>query len=250
MRITFLGTGNARGMPVWGSDSPVSKRARADATYRRYPSAILVEYQGECLLVDAGRPDLSWILDPFTLSTVCISHYHSDHVIGLLTMKWGKGKCLKTFVPKGAEAYADIALDPGILDLEEVELFQSYQRGPFTIIPIPLKHSIQTQGFWIACNGKKLAYLSDTCGLPEETTSFLKKENADLVVLDCNQPFRKSGNMSHNGLEDIINIQESCQMKRIYLTHIGETMDQYLMDHEDSLPVGVQVARDGACVDI
>jgi alpha-D-ribose 1-methylphosphonate 5-triphosphate synthase subunit PhnI len=44
---------------------------------------------------------------------ICISHFHSDHVLGLVAMKWGKGCPVDIFYPQGSNDYADLLQEPG-----------------------------------------------------------------------------------------------------------------------------------------
>lgn len=47
MRLTLLGTGDARQVPVYGCDCPACRNARADAGLRRRPCSALLECAGQ-----------------------------------------------------------------------------------------------------------------------------------------------------------------------------------------------------------
>lgn len=58
MRLTLLGTGDARQVPVYGCDCPACRNARADAGLRRRPCSALLECAGQRWLIDSGLVDL------------------------------------------------------------------------------------------------------------------------------------------------------------------------------------------------
>lgn len=248
MEVQFLGTANARGIPVWGSTSFISQRARQVAQYRRYPCSVLVNTQEGSILLDAGRPDLNWLIDDKQLLGVCISHFHSDHVLGLLTLKWGKGNSIPTYIPDVDEGYGDILTDPGILSIVRTYPFDNFNIGNIIITPVSLIHSVKTQGYIIDYQGKRLAYLCDTCGLPDETTRYLQAHPCDCAIIDCNQGPDREAKGVHNSLVDVLEIKENCRIPVVYLTHISESMDQWIYDFGDQMPEGVHVSWDNLSI--
>lgn len=249
MKITFLGTGNARGFPVFGLKTVPSQRARANKSYIRRQSAVLLETDEGNLLLDAGRPDLSTFLDSDSLKGICISHYHSDHVLGLYGIKWGKGKKIRVSAPEVETGFGDLLADPGILDFLPVTPFETFTFGTFEITPVPLSHGILTYGYAVQSKNFKLAYLCDTGGLAEETRDFLSNWGADLGIIDCNQAPGKGVPSSHNDLPMVQEIMNAIHLEKAFITHIGEGMQQWLIDNK-TLPEGVFEARDGTCIDI
>ncbi len=98
MKIVFLGTGAA--VP----------------TLTRWPSSIALIYAGEILLFDCGEgvqvQFLKARLKPGKLTKIFISHFHGDHLyglIGLLTTLQlnGRDKDLNLYAPKGVKNYLD-----------------------------------------------------------------------------------------------------------------------------------------------
>lgn len=47
MQLTFLGTGGAQQVPVFGCDCGVCEQARKDPAFRRQPCSAKLEYQGK-----------------------------------------------------------------------------------------------------------------------------------------------------------------------------------------------------------
>src|SRR5471030_1010686 len=63
MQLTFLGTGGAQQVPVFGCECTACGRARTDPAFRRQPCSAKLDYAGEVTLIDAGLPELA---QPFT----------------------------------------------------------------------------------------------------------------------------------------------------------------------------------------
>ena len=83
MRVTFLGTGAAGGVPLYGCDCPACARARRDPAHQRRPCSALLESGDDRILVDAGLTDLHQRFPAGSLSTILLTHFHTDHAGGL-----------------------------------------------------------------------------------------------------------------------------------------------------------------------
>ena len=59
MRLTLLGTGDARQVPVYGCQCQACQAAHADPGLRRRPCCALVELGDQRWLIDSGLPDLT-----------------------------------------------------------------------------------------------------------------------------------------------------------------------------------------------
>jgi hypothetical protein len=68
--------------------------------------------------------------------------------------------------------------------------------------------------------------------------------------VDCNQATGAGIGSPHNDLSLVQSIQECTQVKSVYITHIGEGMQRWLMAAKNDLPPGIYEARDCLCVDI
>lgn len=77
-----------------------------------------------------------------------------------------------------------------------------------TVTPVPLNHSKPTLGYCLDDGGSRLAYLTDTLGLPPETERFLRDWGPDVVVLDATHPAAHQAPRNHNNLPLALQIIE------------------------------------------
>ncbi len=245
MRVTFLGTGDAGGVPLHGCDCPACTRARAVADFRRRPCTALVEAGDTRILLDAGLTDLAERFPPGSLSAIALTHFHPDHVQGLFHLRWGMGKRIPVHCPPDPEGCADLYKNPGLLDFRPVRKFEAFRVGPMTVTPVPLIHSKVTLGYCIESGSSRIAYLIDTAGLPPRTEAFLRDWQPSALAIDCSHPPRADTPKNHNDVTLAIAAIAAVRPQRAWLTHIGHELDAWLKDNGHALPPRVFVARDG-----
>jgi phosphoribosyl 1,2-cyclic phosphate phosphodiesterase len=244
MRLTLLGTGAAGGVPLYGCECPACVRAQANREYRRAPCCALVEGDGQPVLIDAGLLDLAERFPAGTLAGVLLTHYHPDHVQGLFHLRWGVGDPLDVYAPPDSVGCADLHKNNGLLRFHRLTKFAPFQLGLIT--PVPLIHSKPTFGYCLEQRGQRVAYLTDTCGLPPNTREFLVGWRPHAVVLDCTHPPRAEAERNHNSLTEALAIHKDLGGVDLVLTHIGHALDTWLMQHPEALPASITLACDGA----
>lgn len=250
VELEFLGTGDARRMPVYGCICRACRLAQAQPARVRQACSALLSCQGYRLMLDAGRTDLCERFPPGSLDGVLLTHYHMDHVMGLFHLRWGLGPRLPVFGPADPLGCDDLFKHPGMLEFQEpLQPFKSCEIGPFQVVPLPLKHSRLTHGYLISAEGHSLAYLTDTVGLPADTRDYLLRRRPDMLVLDCSEPPRDTPPRNHNDLGLALALVAEVGAGQSWLTHVGHRLDDYWLDHPQ-LPAGVEVAWDGHCVDL
>lgn len=247
MRLTFLGTGAAGGVPLWGCDCAVCTLARVDITARRQPNCALLEAGGTRLLIDAGVMDVAERFPPGALDAVLVTHFHADHVQGLFHLRWGKGE-LQVYTPHDSEGCADLYKYPGPLQFTQLSKFEQIALGEVRITAVPLVHSKPTLGYCIEHDGARLAYLSDCRELPPATLEFLQRWQPHTLCLDCTFPPDAPQPRNHFDLTEALALSRVFPDSEMVLMHIGHKLDVWLMDHPQDLSGGVMLARDGETV--
>ena len=246
MKLIFFGTGNAAGIPVFGCNCSICMDARAGEGCRKSTSACL-SLNGVSILIDAGRTDLATLFEAYNFDRILLTHYHVDHVQGLFHLRWGnKGLKIPVHGPYDEQGCADLFQHPGILDFSEpIKAFESKTLAGLTITAVPLNHSKPTLGYCFEYNNKKLAYLTDTIGLPSETKKFLTNWLPTMLVIDCTHSPEVMNPRNHNNLTMAMDIHNIVCPEQTYLTHISHELDAYWYLNKVQLPSNVFIATDG-----
>lgn len=247
MRLTLLGTADARQVPVYGCECCACAAAQVDPRLRRRPCSALIECADQRWLIDSGLTDLVERFPPRSFNGILQTHYHADHAQGLLHLRWGQGLVIPVHGPVDPEGLADLYKHPGILDFSQpFSAFESRQLGALRVTAVPLVHSKPTLGYLLEGEGRRIAYLTDTVGLPEHTRDFLQRQPLDVLVLDCTLAPQPQSPRNHNDLNLALACIAELKPRLAVLTHIGHMLDAWLTDN--ALPPGVVVARDGMVV--
>ena len=82
-RLTFLGTGTSQGIPMIGCGCEVCKSM--DQRDKRLRASVLIEYEDQTILVDAGPDFRQQMLSAGVshLDAILLTHNHKDHTGGL-----------------------------------------------------------------------------------------------------------------------------------------------------------------------
>lgn len=249
MRLTLLGTADARQVPVYGCQCAACTAAMTDQRLRRLPCSALVECGDQRWLIDSGLTDLAERFPPRSLSGILQTHYHADHAQGLLHLRWGQGLIIPVHGPADPEGLSDLYKHPGILDFSQpFAAFETRAFGALSVTALPLIHSKPTLGYLLRGEGRSIAYLTDTVGLPAATAEYLQRDPLDVLILDCSMPPQPQAPRNHNDLNLALQTVEQLQPDKAVLTHIGHTLDAWLMEHGHELPEHVIVARDSLVI--
>lgn len=244
MRLTLLGTGNAGGMPLYGCDCVRCATVGANPEQRRGPAGALLELDDKRYLLDAGLMNIAEQYPAGSLHGVFLSHFHVDHVQGLFHLRWGRGEMIPVYCPPDKEGCADLFKHPGILDFQAQKKFADFELDDLRITPLPLIHSKVTHGYAFEHQDRRIAYLTDTKGLPPKTLAWLEAHPPDLLVIDTSYAPGVAG-AGHNNLDDTLAIQQRLPVKRTVLTHIDHDFDIWLDQHGHRLPDSVIAGQDG-----
>ncbi|MFT6916368.1 MAG: phosphoribosyl 1,2-cyclic phosphate phosphodiesterase [Motiliproteus sp.] len=267
--ITFTGTGNAGQVPVWGCRCRACIRAVADPSHRRRPCSLAIRTPLGITLIDAGRTDLAERYAFDDIHRIVLTHFHMDHVQGLFHLRWSeRPEKIPVFRPDDPVGADDLYKHPGVLAFQPPLVpFEPVIWEDFSITPLPLEHSKITLGYLLETDGFRVAYLTDTAGLPDDTAAFLSNLSPDTLpagtlptctlpkgslpagtldylIIDCSEPPRAIPPKNHNDVTRVLEIYRQLQPKKMVLTHISHRLDCWLLDSPQTLPDNVIIARD------
>lgn len=240
-----LGTGAVCSVPNWGCQCPACHRIKYNPQFIRTPCSGVVRItdkeKTQYVMLDAGQTTITERYNRQELSAFVLTHYHADHVQGLLSIRWHKGDAIAVYGRHSDHNIADLQKNRGILKYIEVSLFESFSLHDVLFVPVPLQHSIPTCGYVITYHDTTMAYCCDTKGLPDSTTEYLQSLSLNTVILDCTTSPEKSYS-GHCNLLEAEQIYQSLRPEYMYLTHIEHDFDLWLLDNP--IPQPLQIAYD------
>ena len=254
LKITFLGTGTSQGIPVIGSDHPVS--FSKDLKDKRLRSSILVQYGDIAFSIDCGPDFRQQMLraDCKKLDAIVFTHEHADHTSGIddtrpYFFRQGKipiylhERVLNSLKERFAYIFDPTKKYPGAPDFEVniINKDSEFQIKDLTITPVESMHmKLPVLGFRI----NNFAYLTDVKTIQKEELEKLK--NLDVLVINA---LRFDPHPSHLNVDEAIEIINQINPKTTYFTHISHNMGF----HEEvceKLPANVSLAYDGLVIEL
>jgi phosphoribosyl 1,2-cyclic phosphate phosphodiesterase len=210
----------------------------------------LLETATQRVLIDAGLPDLAERFPPGSLSRILLTHYHADHVQGLLPLRWGVGAQVNVIGPPDPQGFDDLYKHPGIFDFARTaQAFAPLVFAELKVTPLPLVHSRPALGYCLEVDDVRIAYLTDTAGLPPATRDYLRAQPPDVLVLDCSHPPRDTRPTHHNDVRLALEIHAAVRPVRTVFTHLSHEIDAWRPTGAQTLPVGVEFGSDGLVIE-
>jgi phosphoribosyl 1,2-cyclic phosphate phosphodiesterase len=228
MRLTVLGSGDAHGIPRAGCACPA-----CTGGVRRGNTCAVVASSAAQVAIDTGcgpRPDLAGLL---------LTHHHPDH----------SGRAGEfAGVPLWGPADPELRTPP---DMVAVAPFATVVVAGLACTAVPLVHPVPAVGWVLDDGARRLAWLTDTFGLPPASETWLAAHSCDLVAIDCTFPpgTTRAPIKQHGELALVLALLARLRPARALLIHIGHDLECWLADHPGTLPASVAVAHDGMVID-
>ncbi|GIM50171.1 MBL fold metallo-hydrolase [Capnocytophaga stomatis] len=253
LKITFLGTGTSQGIPVIGSNHPVS--LSKDKKDSRLRTSALISWENINLVIDCGPDFRQQMLTNKVshLEAILFTHEHADHTAGIDDIRpfvYQQGdmpiyalprviselKRRFEYVFRTENRYLGA---PSVI-INEIES-ESFSLCGKTIIPIQVMHGeLPVLGYRI----ENMAYITDAKTIQKNELD--KLYDLDVLVLNC---LREQVHPTHLNLQEALEIVEIVKPKRTFFTHISQTFG-FHDEVSEKLPSNVFLAYDNLVIDI
>ena len=144
MKFRFLGTSDSAGMPVHNCKCIACESFRK-AGKKNLATCAVLETSDGVILFDAGAEDISELFDGVKIKAVCLTHFHADHALGLLRLRYSNDKIV-CHHPKDELGFSDLFKHKHSIEYKENTPFNPIIIDDIKITPVPLKHSKNTTG--------------------------------------------------------------------------------------------------------
>src|SRR5437588_5658650 len=159
--------------------------AASRPTVERNVASLAMVREGETLLFDCGEGTQRQMMRfgvSFALSDIFFTHFHADHVIGVIGLMrtmalQGRTEALRLWGPKGAERHLKRAEQFGVdrltfaVDIRELDHDERVKRKDYTIVPFAVDHGPGPSfGYALVENDRKGRFDPDharAMGIPE-----------------------------------------------------------------------------------
>lgn len=249
MKVRILGCGTSSGVPRvgndWGDCDPAEPRNR------RLRVSILVEQEGDHILVDTG-PDLREQLlaaNVTDLDAVIWTHDHADHCHGLDDLRqifhhrgsavpgYARPETIDTLLTRFGYAFRGNDGYPPVATVEQ--LGGELRVGAIRVRAVDQPHgNICSVGLRFDGPGGSIGYSTDVSALTDDMVALF--QGVDVWIVDA---LRRRPHPSHASLSEALAWIETVQPGRAILTHMDQSMDYRGLLAE--LPPGVEPGFDG-----
>lgn len=228
--LHLLGTGNAAGIPQSGCTCHICDQARHKPILAKAHPQYLIEYQGNFIALEAGDFFLSHLIETHKIDTILLSHFDDDHIWGLGKLRWNKTTPIQLHSPKNEEKQSAFQKANSAVRFLETSAFQTFSVHHLQVTALPLQHGKPCLGWSIKNQHHHLVYLSDTCGLPQETLHWLQKNTPDLVLIDAGET-PENRHYSHNSIPEAMDLLAQINAPENRLIHLGCEGIEWLEQH-------------------
>lgn len=279
MRVRFLGTGAAEGVPAAFCNCDVCRRAReiGGREIRSRTQIVVDDVLGIDFPPDAYAHSLRFGVDLSSIGHLLVTHSHMDHFYAhdfiLRGYKYasdmgasflhiyGNAEVKKVFAEcTRRELREDVG---GTIVISEIEPFRPFAAGEYLVTAFPAVHSKEERAllYLVEKGDRAYLHLHDTGKVEEEIFRYLKeqKKKLSLVALDCTLlDTNSSVSGRHMGLAENLAVMERLkkdgtadEKTKFVITHFSHNSAPFtsrLRPLEEKY--GVIAAYDGMTVEI
>ncbi len=233
MNINFLGTADSGGIPSHNCKCQICEEYRTNDKINLATCAYIKCDNDEIILIDAGIENIASIFDGQIIRSVFLTHFHADHVLGLLRLRYSSDN-IDCYHPKDDIGFADLYKNSKAITYRENEPFKTLHVNDISFTPIPLRHSKNTTGYLIESPTKTIAYLSDCAGISDKSMDYLLSKNIDECYLDaCLAPNFSNGN--HLNYEEATLVLDKLNAQKSYFIHGSHYTFDYIRQNNIKL---------------
>jgi phosphoribosyl 1,2-cyclic phosphate phosphodiesterase len=250
MKIKFLGTGGAFGVPIWNCDCNICKSK--NPKNKRLRSSLFIQIDNKNILIDFG-PDIRKQLLNYKIKRLdyaFLTHAHSDHMNGFNDLAKQDNIIIESHKDVLKNFYIRIGNAKEWLNKRNssvnINTFKKKKIGNFIIDSVALIHKKDyikkpepCYGYVFKSNKFSFAYLSDFNGIIDKE----KLKNLDLIISDgCG--FEDIG-IGHFGVKNNIDLFKELKPKKMLLTHINHTTEHEFLNKYLKKYGNIKIAFDG-----
>lgn len=273
MKLKYLGTGAAEGMPATFCDCPVCRRSRQEGGRSlRMRSCTLL---GGELLIDLS-PDihaqsLRFRLELAKVKNIVFTHAHPDHEDAYALQMRGTASCsvlpqagqvLDLYGERWVKARFERVLGEERVEaarfrFHEVKPFEPFRAGGYTFYPLAANHrpaAVEECLIYAISDGQTaILYANDTGELSEANDAYLAAQGLtfSVVSMDCARGLLPGD--GHMGFAECLALRERLKARglvtkdtRYLLNHLSHMNDMTHSEWEAfAAPHGFEVAYDG-----